>query len=113
MNFWYNVDLLREYKGLTRKELAYQAQFSLSSFSTGIARNSFPSVDVAYRIAKVLNVSVEFLMTNHEEHVKTVDFRENIEISNFIKYKNILEDLEAVPQEPRKLIYALIKELKK
>lgn len=62
MNFWENVERIREYKDIPRKELAYRADFSLNSISTGIARNSVPLADVACRIAKVLGVSVEFLV---------------------------------------------------
>ena len=63
MNFWKNVDYVREYREMTRKELAYQADFSIASFSTGIKRNSIPAADVAYRISKVLDVSIEYLLT--------------------------------------------------
>ncbi len=62
MNFWETVDSLREYKNISRKELAYFADFSLTSLSTGIKRNSIPSADVALRIAKVLDVSIEDLL---------------------------------------------------
>ena len=58
MTFWETVDSEREYKNLSRKELAYEAGFSLNCISTGIARGSIPAADVAYRIAKVLGVSV-------------------------------------------------------
>ena len=63
MSFWETVEEVREYRDISRKELAYKADFSLNSISTGIARNSVPSADVACRIAKVLVVSVEFLVT--------------------------------------------------
>ncbi len=63
MSFWENVENIREYKNIPRKELAYKADFSLNSISTGIARDSIPLADVACRIAKVLGVTVEFLVT--------------------------------------------------
>lgn len=53
---------MREFKNLTRKELAYKANFSLNSISTGIARNSIPAADVAVRIANALGTTVECLM---------------------------------------------------
>lgn len=62
MGFWENVDAERDFQNISRKELAYKANFSLTSLSTGIIRNSIPSADVAYRIAKVLNVSIEYLL---------------------------------------------------
>lgn len=63
MSFWENVENIREYKNIPRKELAYKADFSLNSISTGIARDSIPLADVACRIANVLGVTVEFLVT--------------------------------------------------
>ena len=65
-NFWKNVDYVREYRDMSRKELAYKADFSLTSLSTGIKRNSIPSADVAFRIAKTLNVPIECLLTEKE-----------------------------------------------
>lgn len=62
MGFWQNVDAERDFQNISRKELAYKADFSLTSLSTGIIRNSIPSADVAYRIARVLNVSIEYLL---------------------------------------------------
>ena len=62
MNFWEIVDSEREYKNISRKELAYLADFSINSIPTGITRGSIPAADVAYRIAKVLDVTVEYLL---------------------------------------------------
>lgn len=67
MSFWQNVDAERDFQNISRKELAYKANFSLTSLSTGIIRNSIPSADVAYRIAKVLNVSIEYLLEGDSE----------------------------------------------
>lgn len=67
MGFWENVDAERDFQNISRKELAYKADFSLTSLSTGIIRNSIPSADVAYRIAKVLNVSIEYLLEGNSE----------------------------------------------
>ncbi len=67
MSFWENVDAERDFQNISRKELAYKANFSLTSLSTGIIRNSIPSADVAYRIAKVLNVSIEYLLDGNSK----------------------------------------------
>jgi transcriptional regulator with XRE-family HTH domain len=66
MLFWENVEYIREYKNMTRKELSLKADFSLTSISTGIARQSMPAVDVAVRIAQALGVTVEYLVTGKD-----------------------------------------------
>lgn len=105
MNFWKNVDNVREYRELSRKELAYKAGFSLTSLSTGIARNSIPSADVAYRIAKTLNVSIEYLLTGIEsKDVKT----NNLAQIKFIKYQSLIEKFDALPENIQKNIAILI-----
>lgn len=85
MSFWENVEKIREYKDIPRKELAYRAHFSLNSISTGIARNSVPLADVACRIADVLGVSVEFLVTGktaksaqNEKTAAELDIEQNL-----------------------------------
>ena len=82
MNFWEVVDSEREYKNLSRKELAYLADFSVNSIPTGIARGSIPAADVAYRIAKVLGVSVEYLLLGEksQNQQKITDSNKNNEI---------------------------------
>src|SRR5574344_1498525 len=71
MSFWENVESVREYKNLTRKELSAKAEFSIASISTGLARGSTPSADIAVRIARVLGVSVEYLITGEENKSKS------------------------------------------
>lgn len=99
MNFWENVERIREYKEISRKELSIRANFSLNSISTGIARNSIPLADVACRIADVLGVSVEFLVTgktsgkqlNSEE--KKIEKQLEIKKENFLKYMDNYSDM--------------------
>ena len=63
MNFWENVDEELEFLGMNRKTLAQKADFDVSNIGKGIKTGSAPSADTAVRIAKVLNVSVEYLVT--------------------------------------------------
>lgn len=66
MSFWQNVETEREYKNISRKELAKKADFAVSGISLGLSHDSIPSADIAVRIAKVLGVSVEYLVTGKE-----------------------------------------------
>ena len=94
MNFWENVDQEREFKNLTRKELAYKANFSLNSISTGIARNSIPAADVAVRIARVLETTVENLMSQDKQKEYRSDFQSSGQESLYTKYRNFIEDFD-------------------
>ncbi len=69
MSFWRNVEVELEYKNMSRKELAQKARFAVSGMSLGLANNSMPSVDVAVRIADVLDVSVEYLVTGTDKKI--------------------------------------------
>ena len=61
------ADRLREeidYLGITRKELAYRADVKLRALDMYLGtQGSMPPADVAVRIAKALNVTVEYLVT--------------------------------------------------
>ena len=95
MAFWENVENVREYKGLTRKELSYLADFSLNSISTGIARGSLPAVDVACRIANVLGVSVEFLVTgSNQSNPEVKSEQQKIESAILIKKENLTKYMD-------------------
>lgn len=63
MSFWKNVENELEYQNISRKELANQVGYAVSGISLGLTNNCVPSADVAVRIAEVLNVTVEYLVT--------------------------------------------------
>ena len=120
MNFWDTVDAEREYKNISRKELAYEAGFSLNCISTGIARGSIPAADVAYRIAKVLGVSVEYLLLggntktaqSSQESQKTNINTEVIERSKkYIKNYELIDSFERLPESLQKSLIALVQEI--
>ena len=117
MNFWETVDWEREYKNLSRKELAYKAGFSLNCISTGIARGSIPAADVAYRIAKVLGVSVEYLLLGEksQNQQKISDSNKNNEIiersKKYTKNHELLDNFEKLPDSIQKTVEDLIQNL--
>lgn len=115
MNFWERVDYLRDCKGIPRKELAYKAKFSLNSISTGIARNSIPSADVAYRIAKVLGVSVEYLLTEKDSNTKKAESQLDKALKEdsalFVKYHDILQKLDMIDPKMRNTLFYMIEAL--
>lgn len=111
MNFWENVDQEREFKNLTRKELAYKANFSLNSISTGIARNSIPAADVAVRIARVLETTVEKLMNQNNEKEYQIDFHSSEQESLYTKYRKFIEDFDKLSPENQKAIMQIVTQI--
>lgn len=55
------------------------------------AREVIPPADVAVKIAKVLNVTVEFLVNGEEKESSKNNY------FNFLKHRQIFEDLEKLP----------------
>lgn len=111
MGFWQKVDDELSYLGKTRKELASEANFDVSYISKGIERNGIPIADTALRIAKALNVSLEYLLDMEEPIVITENEIEKIQkkdIGTYKKYKKTLEQLENINQKERKAILSLI-----
>lgn len=65
-----------EYKGLSGKEIASKVGISYSTFLSYIdSRGVLPNVETAVKIAAVLNVTVEYLVTGNKEiiHPSTAD----------------------------------------
>ena len=119
MSFWENVENVREYRDLSRKELAHKANFSLNSISTGITRNSIPAADVAYRIAQVLGVTLEYLITGKTHDVAAakadalaVESAITLKREHLAKYMDayaaVLEDFSSLPATMQKTVAELI-----
>lgn len=114
MNFWEVVDSEREYKNISRKELAYLADFSVNSIPTGITRGSIPAADVAYRIAKVLDVTVEYLLLggNVQNQQKINENNKNLEIiersKKYTKNHELIDNFEKLPNNLQKSVEDLI-----
>lgn len=74
-----------EYQGVTRKELAYKADIKVRALDMYLGTQaSMPPADVAVRLAKALNVTVEYLVTG-EKGEKNENFRENPVVEKQLK----------------------------
>lgn len=59
-----------EYSGLLQKEVAYRAGIKKRALDMYLgAQGSMPPADVAVRLAKVLNVTVEYLVTGSDDKI--------------------------------------------
>ena len=113
MNFWEKVDQERELKNLTRKELAYKANFSLNSISTGIARNSIPAADVAVRIANALGTTVECLIGQKNQqttppHQPIISDKKE---ALYKKYHALIEDFDKLSPENQKAVIQIVTQI--
>lgn len=99
MSFWKNVENELEYQNISRKDLAKRAGFAVSGISLGITNNSVPYADVAVRIADVLNVSVEYLVTGKNNEKTTLSPQLNQLFSNILQLDDYdLESIRALVQ---------------
>ena len=72
MGFGENLRESIDFCGLKQKELAHKAKISLRSIENYLSNNaSIPSADKAVQIAKVLGVTVEYLVTGKEIQPKS------------------------------------------
>jgi transcriptional regulator with XRE-family HTH domain len=92
-----------EYIGLTQKEFAVKAGIKKRALDAYLrTQQSMPPADTAVKIASVLGVSVEYLITGKE-------YRQSVDISNYLQFKDILDDLAILPIETLEPIKAVIK----
>jgi len=61
-----------------------------------------PPADIAVKIASALGVSVEYLVTGKE-------YRKSVDISPYLQFRDILDDLAVLPEETLEPIKAVIK----
>ena len=87
-DFWRRVDEELEYKGINRTYLSKECGFSLTNIGQGIKLGSTPSAETAVKIAKVLEVSVEYLVTGQENQKKS----ENSDLNELLHDIRYLSD---------------------
>lgn len=95
-SFKENLKEILEFKDMTVKELAYRTGISDRSIGNYLnSRESMPPADYAYRIAKALGTTVEFLITGKDSKGKSQIFPENLRtiICNFSKMTPKNQDL--------------------
>ena len=118
MGFWARVEQEREYQGISRKELAFRANIAYQGIGLGLERNSMPGADTAIRIAKVLKVSIEYLVgeehTDIQDTDKTELSNESLKIQDIALYKKnqqLIENLEKLPSNIKEPINQMIQKL--
>ena len=128
MSFWQNVEREIKYKGISRKELAFRANIAYQGIGLGIERESMPRVDTALKIAKVLEVPLEYLINEKDleirpaaeglskEEKKQTDQNkssslhqtENQYIEFYRRNRKIIDSLEKIPSAIKQPIESMI-----
>ena len=92
-----------EYLGLYRKEFAAKVGISKRALDTYLGpQQSMPPADVAVKIASALDLSVEYLITGKE-------YKQSIDISGYLQFREMLDDLSVLPEETLVTLKAVIK----
>ncbi|MCH5292718.1 MAG: helix-turn-helix transcriptional regulator [Treponema sp.] len=118
MGFWAKVEQEREYQGLSRKELAFRANIAYQGIGLGLERNSMPGADTALKIAKVLDVPIEYLLDSEQLAIQS-DGKDRLQnealkmrdIELYKKNQIIIESLEKLPLSVKEPIVQMIKKL--
>ena len=103
MSFRENLKDEISYQGLLLKEVALEAGLKEGSLNNYLRENaSIPSADVAVRIAKVLGVSVEYLVTGQKDSVPQYYVHYSADI------RRLADKLSKMTAHDRRLATALI-----
>ena len=114
MGFWQNVENECDYLGISRKELARQADFSVHTISNGIKRDGMPAADLAVRISKVLNVPLEQLL-NINVVKKSFENKESesqkLDRKLFSKYLPLVKKIDELKPDSKKAVFTIVENL--
>lgn len=112
-SFWLNVKKILPYKNLEVKDLAFRAGVPYSTIINGMNKKSMPHADIALKISKILNMSLESLLG--EENVRIIDKKslsqseiEAFELDIYRKNKIIIDALEELPVAVRDSMQDLV-----
>jgi transcriptional regulator with XRE-family HTH domain len=107
MGFRENLKTELSYSGILVKELAAQSGLKKHTIDNYLSvRGRMPAADAAVRIARVLGVSVEYLITG--------ETAENKDSSRFSpEIRHIARTVEALKPDNQKIVQLLVEALKK
>ena len=107
MNFWERVEFELDKKGINKKTLAQQAEFSMSNISKGKKENNIPNAETALKISKFLNVSVEYLVTGTEPSLKN----ENYDLKKYREYSSFISQLDSLSENQKELVKSIVAQM--
>jgi len=91
-----------DYIGLNQKEFAAKVGIKKRALDAYLGiQQSMPPADIAVKIASTLGLSVEYLVTGKE-------YKNQVDISDYFHFKDLLDDLRLIPEEILAPIRAMI-----
>jgi len=113
MSFKENLKDELEYQDMKVKELAFTTKINKRTIDNYLRENeSQPTAENAVKIAQALGVSVEYLVTGKETSTPNAE-SSAIEGFNLCKkYFSVIQKLDAMPENIKKLLCRLITEWK-
>jgi transcriptional regulator with XRE-family HTH domain len=82
-----------EYAGLNQKEFAAKAGIKKRALDGYLGvQKSLPPADSAVKMAAVLGLSVEYLVSGRE-------VKNSVDITKYVQFRNMLDDLAVLPEE--------------
>ena len=92
-----------DYIGLNQKEFAAKVGIKKRALDAYLgAQQSMPPADIAVKIASALGLSVEYMVTGKA-------YQHSIDISGYLQFRSLLDDLMLLPAEILDPIQAMIK----
>ena len=112
-DFWKRVDEELDYLGKNRAYLARKCDFSLANIGKGIKLGSTPSADTAVKIASVLGVTVEYLVTGSNSPANKNKDQESEQLRLYRKHSEIIKKCEQLSPEKEKLLATIAENFEK
>lgn len=103
MSFWKNVSNELEFRGISRKELAFTVSANVATINRAIERDSEVSAEMGLRISRALQIPLEILLDM--DTAKTNDSAEesvNHRLSLYHKYRAVINTLESLSAEKQR-----------
>ena len=105
MDFAENLRSELDYQGLIVKELAAKTGININTLNHYLSGNkSMPRADAAVKIARALDVTVEYLVTGVMARPNAAN-----NMAKFLPFREVLSDLIVLPEEILEPIKAMIK----
>lgn len=96
-----------EYKGLLTKELASKSGISKRTIDSYLANRAvIPNAEIAVKLAKALDTTVEYLVEGTETD-RIIDVQKP-DLEKYYKYKSVISEFDVLPEELQISIKAMI-----
>lgn len=109
INFRKNLRKILDDRDISVKELASMTGISKRTLENYLgSRESIPPVDYGYRIAKVLDVTVEYLLTGTDKNTMRDESGKAVAFKNFFKKFNSSESMNNLSEEDMKAVSDIV-----